>query len=567
MSLIGALNLGSSAIAVQQAALQVTGNNIANAGNADYTRETSNISPSPDQQVSPGIFVGTGVNLTSIQRQINDSLEARLRSSDSDSQAAQTSQDFLSRVESTFNALGDNNLSSQMSKFFGDWSNLASTPQDIGLRQVVLQDGDGLAQTFNQASTSLSQIQSDVQTQLTGQANAANGLADQVAQLNGQIATAEGGGSGQDNTLRDQRDAVLKKLANLVDIKTVPQDNGTTNVYVGSVPLVIGTTNEGIAVKQDLVNGKPQDSLVFKSNNGPMNATSGELGALVNMQQQVSSVNDQLNSLAHNLMFELNKLHAAGQGLSGISSLTAASQVTDPTAALNTSGAGLAFTPSNGSFVVHVTDKTTGVTTSTLVPVDLDGLNSNDTTLNSLAGSLSAIPGVSASITGGKLQISAASGGQELSFSQDSSGVLAALGVNTFYTGKDASDMAVSATVASDPGMIAAARNGDKADNQTALAIAALAQQPLAGLSGSTLDNSYQGIVNGIAGQVANAKTNADAAQAVQDTLSAQHDALSGVSLDEEAVNLMRQQRAFQGAAKLITTVDDLMQTILNMVP
>ena len=69
MSLIGTLNLGASALAVQQAALQVTGNNISNAGNADYTRETASIAPTPDQQVAcREVFLGTGVNLTAVQR-------------------------------------------------------------------------------------------------------------------------------------------------------------------------------------------------------------------------------------------------------------------------------------------------------------------------------------------------------------------------------------------------------------------------------------------------------------------------------------------------------------------
>ena len=62
------------------------------------------------------------------------------------------------------------------------------------------------------------------------------------------------------------------------------------------------------------------------------------------------------------------------------------------------------------------------------------------------------------------------------------------------------------------------------------------------------------------------AKTEAEAAAAVKETLEAQREALSGVSLDEEAVNLMRQQRAFQGAARLVAAVDELMQTVLNLV-
>src|SRR3954464_6974519 len=104
MSLIGTLNLGKNALAVQQAAIQVTGNNISNAGNADYTRQVTATSPSPDQQIRPELFVGTGVDLDSISRQIDDALQGRLRGSVSDNQSAQQ---WLGQVESVFNELGD----------------------------------------------------------------------------------------------------------------------------------------------------------------------------------------------------------------------------------------------------------------------------------------------------------------------------------------------------------------------------------------------------------------------------------------------------------------------------
>ncbi|HEY7090178.1 MAG TPA: hypothetical protein VH518_18925, partial [Tepidisphaeraceae bacterium] len=97
MSLIDALNIGKSALAVTQATIQTTGNNIANAGNADYTRQTSTVTPNRDQQVQAGIFLGTGVNLTAVQRQIDEALEGRLRSSVSDDQAANETQQWLGR--------------------------------------------------------------------------------------------------------------------------------------------------------------------------------------------------------------------------------------------------------------------------------------------------------------------------------------------------------------------------------------------------------------------------------------------------------------------------------------
>ena len=272
-----------------------------------------------------------------------------------------------------------------------------------------------------------------------------------------------------------------------------------------------------------------------------------------------------MDSIAHNLIFELNKLHAGGQGLEGFSSVIGTNAVLATNVALNDPAAGLQFTPNNGSFVVHVRQKSTGLVTSTLVQVDLDGQGA-DTTLDSLRADLAGIAGVTASTTGNKLQIAAASDAVDISFSQDTSGTLAALGVNSFYTGTNAADMAVNANLSARPALLAAAKNGEKGDNQTARAIAALESQAMPGLNGTSLKDGYQSMVNGVAAAASGAKTEAEAARVVRETLESQRESLSGVSLDEEAINLMRQQRAFQGAARLVAAVDEMMRTIIGMV-
>ncbi len=301
---------------------------------------------------------------------------------------------------------------------------------------------------------------------------------------------------------------------------------------------------------------------MFKSDNGKINVTSGELGALTSVQSQVGGIINQVDGLAHNLIFSLNQIHSSGQGLDGFTSVTSTNSVADPAAALNTTAADLPFTPVNGSFVVHVTQASTGLSTSTLIPVQLTG-SSTDSSLNSIAAALNGISGVSATVTGGKLSIASTSSDSQVSFSQDSSGLLASLGVNTFFSGTDATNIAVNSTISNDPSLIAAAKNGDATDNTTALSIASLASQPLASLNGSSLNDTYQGMINTLGNQTAAANTDAQASQAVQDTLTTQQQSLSGVSLDEEMVNLMKQQTAYQGEARLITTVNQMTQTLM----
>ncbi|HRK30886.1 MAG TPA: flagellar hook-associated protein FlgK [Tepidisphaeraceae bacterium] len=566
MSLSGALNVGRSALSTHQVAIQVTSNNIANVNTPGYTRQTAKLAALRDQRIGPDLYVGTGVGIDSITRAIDASLNGRLRASTSDGEAADVIKQWLGRVEATFNELSDEDLSTRLSNFFNSWSNLANKPQDIGLRQVVLQAGESVATWLSDVRGQLSGLNADVDDRIKAVATTADGLARQIADLNTQITQTEGGGGGQANGLRDQRDVLLGKLSELINIQTKEQPSGAINVFVNSEPLVTNGESTGIGVRDQIIDGKQVRTLIFQRTDSELPAREGQLGGLATVKTTIQGALDKFDSLANNLIFELNKVHSSGQGLEGVHAVQSGFAVADTTLALSNPDAGLKFDPGNGSFVVHVKNKLSGLTTSTLVQVDLDNLNGDDTTLDDLVASINGIANISANNTAGRLNIATDSDAVELSFSQDSSGILAALGVNTFFTGSDAGNIAVNKNLKSRPSLLAAAKNGEPGDNQTALAIARLETLAVAGLEGVSIKDAYAGLVNDIAGKASTAQSDAEAAASIRETLSAQREALSGVSLDEEAVNLIKSQRAFQGAARVISTVDELLQTVLALV-
>jgi flagellar hook-associated protein 1 FlgK len=564
MSLFSALSTASSALATEQAAINVTGNNIANVGNANYSREVAQTTPGADTQIKPGVFLGSGVDLTGIQRQVDEALNSRLRSSTSDNSAAQTTQNWVGQLQSTMNALSGNDLSAQMSTFFTGWSNLANNPTDPGLRQIVLQNGANLSGYLNGLSGQLNTLNNTVASELPQQAKTANDLATDIASLNVKIVQAQGGTGGTANGLIDQRDADLSKLSQLVNITTANQPDGSVNVYIGSEPLVEGQTNHGLSVQNinNASTGTAVPTLVFTDTSGTVPATSGVLGALGGVETQISAAGTQINTIAANLISAVNIAHSSGQGTEGYTSVTGATTITNPALALSNASTGAVGNVSNGSFVLHVT-QADGTTTSTLVPVAETG-GANDTTLNSLVTSLNAINGVTATVAGGQLTIKSASPTAKISFSQDSSGALAALGINTFFTGRGAGDIAVNTTLTGDPKLLAAAQNGEPGDNSNATAISQIETQSLAGLNGQSLSSAYQNLVTDIGNTAATAKTNASATQTVVNTLTAQQQSLSGVSINEETINLLQQQQAFQAAARVVSTVQAMYTSLLT---
>lgn len=567
MSLNGLLNIGGTALAVNTAAIQTTGNNIANVGNPDYVRQNVRLSTTDDTKIGPGKFVGNGVSLGGIGRQIDEALEARLRGAMSDSSSANTRQDWLGRVESVFNELSDTDLSTKLSTFFKGWSDLANKPQDSGLRQIVVQNAKDVTDWFHQIDSNLVSLQTDLNTQTKSMAANADNLANEIAKLNGRIAAAEGGNAGASaNGLRDQRDSLIKQLSDIVDVNTVPQSNGAINIYVGSEPLVFNAQSYGVTTVAEQVGENTVIKPAFKSSGGVMSLQSGQLGALGRVSQSLRETSDHVDQLASSLSFELNKIHSSGQGLSGLTQTVGTSIISDSTVPLNSPDSGLDQIPGNGSFVLHVKDKATGLSTSTLIKVDLNG-TAGDTTLDSLIAQINSVGGVTAVNNGGRLQLSADNApATELTFGQDSSGVLAALGVNTFFKGANARDLNITDAIDKNPSLIAASQNGDSGDNSGALAIAKLESTSVKSLNGATLKDSYAGMIDSLAAQASQASTDVESTQAVKQTLENQRESISGVSMDEEAVNLMRFQKAYQGAARLVTVVNEMMDTMFNMV-
>jgi flagellar hook-associated protein 1 FlgK len=235
--------------------------------------------------------------------------------------------------------------------------------------------------------------------------------------------------------------------------------------------------------------------------------------------------------------------------------------VQDATANLNADDANVPFEISNGSFFLHVTHVDSGTRITQQINIDGDATSLNDV----VAAINAAAPNVTASINAaGQLQLAAAPG-YEMSFSDDTSGALAALGINTFFTGSKASDIDVNQVLLDDPNMLAAGAGHVEGSNDTARAIADLQDQAVSELDGRSLRGYWQTQVNALATKTAASNAAVQSSTLVKDSLAAQAQAVSGVSLDEESINLLQFQRQFQAAARFIAVIDETLQTLLSI--
>ncbi|HQU41435.1 MAG TPA: flagellar basal body rod C-terminal domain-containing protein, partial [Pirellulales bacterium] len=388
-----------------------------------------------------------------------------------------------------------------------------------------------------------------------------------IAGLNTQIVTIEGGNSetSQAVGLRDQRAQDLTQLSNLVGITVQQQPDGSDNVFVGGDYLVFEGTARQVETTYQESNGLTAANISIVGENSQLKAQSGQLAGLITSRDQIlGGYLDQLNGFAGTLANEFNKAFSQGQGLTGYTSLTSTYPVTSASAPLD--AAGLAFTPVNGSFQVQTLDPQTGATTTTTIQVDLNGLDKNETSLNSVASQINAINGLSASVSpSGNLTINTTSPSLQFSFGKDTSGALAALGLNTFFTGSTAADLGVNQALVSNPAAFAASTVGIGADTTNAVTLANFINQPLASQNGQTLGQLNDQIVADVTQGSAVAQSVATGDGSFQQTLQGQETAVSGVSIDQEATEMITLQQTYQASAKLISTVNTLLNALMNI--
>src|SRR5689334_1328942 len=238
MTISSLLNIGQRALMANYAALQVTGNNVANANTPGYSRQSVELATAFSQQTGSGFF-GKGVDVTTVTRAHDAFLtrEAATAASLAAADDARSSQ--LQKLETVF-PTGEDGLGYTAQQLFNAFVDVSNKPQDTAARQVVLARVGDLAARFRAASDQLDAQQAGIAQDLRTSVESINALTTRIASLNANIASAQGTGHAP-NDLLDQRDAAIADLSKIVQVTTVASADGTVGVFLGGAQrLVLG---------------------------------------------------------------------------------------------------------------------------------------------------------------------------------------------------------------------------------------------------------------------------------------------------------------------------------------
>jgi flagellar hook-associated protein 1 FlgK len=242
-----------SGLMAGQEAVDVTGQNIANAQTPGYSRQTAELAtnqPLVIAALSPldgrGAQLGTGVGVEAITRIRNEYLDGQYHAENAAFGGAKTLVETLEQLQGVLGEPSSSGLSAQLSSFWSAWNALADSPTSTGAREAVVSAGGQVASTLNRLSGQISAASAEASQRyatLTGPDGEVRADALQIAELDAQIKLAEQAGQ-QPNELLDRRDGLIDGLSQLAQVGVSEGEYGTVTVSFGDAakPLVEGTT-------------------------------------------------------------------------------------------------------------------------------------------------------------------------------------------------------------------------------------------------------------------------------------------------------------------------------------
>ena len=314
----GLMSIGKTAMSASYAALQTTGNNIANANTPGYSRQEVQLADAPPQFTGAGFF-GKGVSVTTVSRAYDQLLTTQAVNSSSTAAADNARLDKLTQLEAMF-PIGSAGVGFASGEFLNSFVDLSSTPSDASARQVVLGQASELASRFRAVGDQLSSLQTGVSQDIKAQAASVNTLATQIARLNGQIASVRGTGQ-PPNQLLDQRDQLVSQIAAIVNVTTIAASDGSVVVFIGGGQnLVLGETANTIkAVPDEFDPAKQMLTMTEGSVNRRIPADTligGSLSGLLKFQNSdLSAANNLLGQMASAISGAVNKQQSLGLDL------------------------------------------------------------------------------------------------------------------------------------------------------------------------------------------------------------------------------------------------------------
>jgi flagellar hook-associated protein 1 len=624
MGLSQALSSALSGVNTTQQSLSVIAGNVANANTPGYIEETTN-----QVEVSTTGQPGTSVEVTGVNRELNTLLQNQLWTETSGSSYADTSSQIYQQLQGIYGTPGSStSFDAIYNNFTSAMQSLATNPSSASQQSAVVSAAQELAQNLNSMTTSIQELRTQAESGIANDVQTANGLLQQIAQINGELQSTQANTSAGAQ-LQDQRGEDITQLSQLMNVNVVQNPDNQISVFTSTGQQLVGGpqasqlsfADAGTLSATSLWSSDPsQDGVGTITLTAPGGTTtdllatgaiqSGEIAAYVNMRDNVlPQAQNQLDELANQMSQALSNQTTSGTAVTPSGSQAGYNIDTGSLLAGNTIQ--LTYTDSGGTqHTVNIVSLGQGGS----LPLQTSPSNPNSQTIgvNFSAGMTSVVAQLNAAFgtnlqfsnpTGSTLQVLNASGSgnvvnstsatvtatsltsgsaqsPQLPLFTDLNGVpiTGALSSAGSQTTGLAGRIEVNPALAASPSNLVAYSSSTTAGDPTRpdfilnqLTAASLTYSPDTGIG--TAQAPYSGTLSDYMSQIvsqqsqaANAATNLQQSQqTVLSALQQSFNSQSGVNIDTEMSNLIALQNAYAANARVMTTVQQLMSTLLQV--
>ncbi|WP_435927740.1 flagellar hook-associated protein FlgK [Dryocola sp. BD613] len=543
------LNLAQTGLSSAQSALNVVGNNLSNAMTSGYSRQSIIFGEAGGRTTGNGFF-GYGVQINGVERAYNGFINNQVRGAATEYQALVGRYEQLSQID---NMMGDDtsNISVSLGNAFGAMEKMSSDPVSQAARQETFSQFKALSYQFQSNSKTLNGLEKGTNTQIKQTVDNINASGEQLAKLNREIEKIQGQTGTLPPDLLDQRDTLLSKLNDQIGIRVT--ENPTTGrvdvTMANGLPLVNG--DRAYALEASVSPENPSKTVVSyidaSGNSLPLDEakiTTGKLAGLFKFRNEdLADARNQLNQLALQMANRFNEVNQQGYDLNGAKG-EAIFTITDPVALANRNNSGNA---------------TLGVVYSSVSDV-----KPQDYTITYKG------PGASdweVKTSSGEVVETTTGPDGELQFDGLSIKPQGTPQANDSFMLNSVSGVADNLNVAiGDGSKIAASSSPDESDesnNENIKNLIAIKNETLVGKS--TLTEAYASLVSSVGSSMTSLKANAATSAKTLDAMLYEQQAVSGVDLNEEYINLTMFSQYYQANAQVLQTATTLFDTILSI--
>lgn len=620
MSTFSGIEMGKRSMFAHNQAIETAGHNLSNSSTEGYSRQRVELAatdplyrPDLSRAETPG-QLGQGVSVESVRRIRDELLDQRIVAQTNSSGYWETRDSYVLQMEKIYNEPDESSVRTQMDKFWDSWQELSVYPESRSARQAVLTRGETLVDSIHQQYKGLQGIRDMINGDIEGVTKQVNDITKQIAGLNEEITKVKAMGDSP-NDLMDKRDLLTEKLSNLINISVDQRDPDEYVIHTAGLELVQGKSHRSFELKTGMENdGYAQ--VVWADSGKPAEFSGGKLGALVELRDgDVRKEIQSLDTMTMNFVDLVNDIHRDGVGANGKTGQDFFSEQ-----AFINNVAGNYDRNGDGQYDSTYIFRVTGANALSAREqiglegtLTLSGADGNVTVpyhaTDMVADVVSRINNSGSEVVAsldrsGRLVLKGTTAGQKdnpdfvIRHMEDSghflagyAGVLSGSGPANAYTWDKANAattlaggklqyavapiahpagwMEINKAIKSDVQTIAAGfPNGDgtvnPGDNRAALAIAGIRNSAVMVGDTRTFDDYFADAVTNVGLKGEQASRSLETQTAIMKELKGTRDSISGVNVDEELSDIIKFQHGYNAAAKFISTVNEMLDTVIN---